>query len=163
MDFEQFKKLIPEYTENLLQGEELQSFREFLANSKEAQNELESYQKTWEMLSEVREIEPSPNYVSRFWTEISTRESWLERALKSFIKPRLVPTLATACVLLIVGFFVFKNYTQIQDPEAILAGLDEDEIEMVENIELAENFDIIEDIDFLEDLDIIEELDSLET
>ena len=119
------------------------------------------------MLGGAEEIQPEPGYVGRFWTKLSLEQSWQERLSKAiregFTRRRLIPALATASVLIIVGSVALNNYYQLRKTDQILASLSQDDLAMVENIELAENFELIEEMDFLEDLDIIENLDVFES
>ncbi len=167
MDCRAIKKMIPIYLDGELQPQENQSVKDHLAGCPACQRELEAFNESWDMLGELGDIEPQPGFVGRFWTRLSCEQSWQERfwqgLSESFSKRRLVPALATACVVVIVGSFALRNYFQVRQTNQMLAELNEEDFAMVENIELAENFDLIQEMDFLEDLDIIAGLDILET
>lgn len=167
MRCDQAKKIIPVYMDAGLGQEETRLVKEHIASCAACRRELEAFEQSWDMLGEWRNIAPRPGYVSRFWTRVSEELSWQERigkAIKEGLRNRRpAPAFVTACLIIIVGIFALRHYFQIQDTDQMLAGLREDELEMVENIELAENFEIIADIDFFEDMDVIESSDSLET
>jgi len=166
MKCQEIKKIISSYLEEDLQPKQFHMVTEHLNGCSGCQRELEIFQKSWALLSHVENIEPKADYISRFWTEVSLRKPWTEKILEAVKEyapqKRLIPALATACLILVMGFFAVKNYLYINDEKA-LASLSQDDLEMVQSMELAENYDIIEDIEFFEDLEIIENLDSLES
>lgn len=168
MKCQDIKKLIPEYIENDLQPKQNHIVAEHLLDCQVCRHEVETMKKTWGLLTQLPGLEPNPNYISRFWTELSLRQQpWHEKALETILgylpQRRLAPALATACLVLIMGLFAVKNYLYISKSEEALANLNQDDLEMVEFVDLAENYDIIEEIEFLEDLEIIENLDTLDT
>lgn len=166
MKCQEIKKIIPSYLEEDLQPKQFQMVTEHLNGCSGCQRQLEIFQKSWALLGRLENIEPKADYISRFWTEVSSRKSWYEKALetvKEYVpQKRLIPAFATACLILVMGFFAVKNYFYINDEKA-LASLSQDDLEMVQSMELAENYDMIKDIELFEDLDVIENLDSLES
>jgi len=167
MNFEEFKRQIPEYLEKELEPQKFQEFEEYLSNHPEAQKELKAFQQSWDMLDEVETIEPSPNYISRFWTTVSEEKTWQEKLKKGFkealVGRRLAPVMGTVFILMIVSIFAIKNYIDIQRTDQMVAYLNENDLEMIEHVEMAENFDILEDMEFYEDLEIIENIDALQS
>lgn len=167
MDCQEIKKLIPVYLDKELEPQESQQVREHLSGCPVCQKELEAFEESWAMLGELDEVRPEPGFVGRFWTRLALEQSWQERISEAvrngLFQKRLVPALATACIVVIVGSFALNNYFRIQNTDQMLSDLSREDLAMVENIELAENLDLIEEMDFLEDLDIIENLDILET
>ena len=167
MNCAQVKKLIPVYLDGELEGDEIRLVKEHLAACPACQQEMRAFEKSWEMLDTWEDIEPTPGYVSRFWSTVSQQRPWQEK-LSRFVRERLLnrrltPALATACVVVLVGLFALRIYWQVQESQNLLVDLSEEELEMVENMELVENFDILENMEFLEDLEIIENLDALES
>ncbi len=162
----QVKKIITVYMDGELGREEARLVKEHIASCAACRAELAAFEQSWAMLKDGDGIQPRPGYVSRFWTRVSEELPWQERIGKdiheSLWNRRLAPAFVAACLVLVVGVFAVRNYFQMQDTHQMLAGLEEDEMEMVENMELAENFDLIEDMDFWEDMDVIENTDSLE-
>ncbi len=166
MNCESIKKLMPIYLEGELQPQESKEVKDHLASCLLCQKEISAFERSWDMLDEIADIEPAPDYVSRFWTELSLRTPWHEAILKNLSaglsKRPLVPVLATTCIMIIVGFLSIQNYFNGRLSDEGLAHLNEGYFEMVANMELIEHYEIIEDIDFLVDLEVIENLDVLE-
>lgn len=165
MRCDQVKKIIPVYMDGELGREETRLVKEHITSCAACCREIEAFEQSWAMLGEWKDIPPRSGYISRFWTRVSQELSWRERigkAVKEGLQNRLpAPAFVTACLIIIVGILASRYYSHIRDTDQMLAGLREDELEMVENIELAENFELIEDMDFFEDMEIIENLDSL--
>ena len=55
------------------------------------------------------------------------------------------------------------QYLQKPQTVAVLAELDEAEMEMIANIDLAEHYEVIHELDFFSDFEIIENLNGVET
>lgn len=167
MDCKDIKTLIPVYLDNELEPQESQLVRNHLADCPHCQNEFEAYERSWAMLGEIEDIQPEPGFIGRFWTRLSLEQSWHEKLIgavqENLLKNQLIPALATACIIVVMGSFALNNYFQTQKTNQVLASLNEEDFIIVENIELAENLDLIEQIDFLEDLDTIENLDIFES
>ena len=164
MECQAVKKLIPEYSESSLSNSQREAVKQHLLTCSTCQKELRLYEKSWEILTQWKNLEPAPGYISRFWTKLSLEKSWKEKifvgAQEFLLKRDFAPVrILTLCTLIVFGVFYFNAVTAL---EKELAGMDIDEIEFVENVELAEYFDVIEDIDFLEDMEIIENLDQLQ-
>ena len=165
------KKILPLYMEGELKPNENQAVTEHLNACLGCRQEKEALAKAWNLLSTWEDVQPSSNYVSRFWTEVSLRQPWQEKFLDQLTRflpnPRWTPAFAAVCLVVIAGLFSFYNYRQVQKsntiPVTIPVNLVEVDLEMIENMELAENYEmIVEDIDFLEDLNVIENLDTLD-
>jgi len=167
MECHEIQKLIPLYQDEELESQEHQLVKGHLAGCLSCQKEFQALEQSWAMLGELEEIEPQPGFVGQFWTDLSLQETWSEKFRRQIqdIMPnrQLMPALATACVVMVVGFLTFHNYQQIKGTDQLLAQLSDDELEMVQNIELAESFELIENIEFFEDFNIIANLDALET
>ncbi len=166
MNCQEVKKLMPVYLDKELEPQESQLVKDHLAGCPACQNELEIFERSWAMLDTLEDLPPDPGFVGRFWTRLSTEQSWHEKWLEGiqekWLNKQLVPVLVTACVFVIVGSFVMNNYIHMQRTGKAATGLSEEDQVIVENVELVENLDVIEEIDFLEDLDVIEDLDILE-
>lgn len=162
------QKLIPPYLEEELQPNESKLVTEHLKGCALCQKEKALFAQAWDLLPAWEDIQPSSDYISRFWTELSLREPWYARAWNQvkalLVEPRRrwAPALAALCLIAAVSILTFHNYRQIEEPEALLAGLNATDLEMMEYMELAENYEMLENLEFLEDLDIIEDLDTLE-
>jgi hypothetical protein len=166
MRCDQVKKIIPVYMDGELGREETLLVKEHITSCAACCREIEAFEQSWAMLGEWKDIPLRSGYISRFWTRVSEELSWQERIIEGFregLRRRPAPAFVAACLALLVGIFALRNYFQTQTTDQMLANLEEDEMEMVENMELAENFDIIEDMDFFEDMEIIESAENLET
>ena len=82
---------------------------------------------------------------------------------RTWTPKHLVPALAGACALLVVGIFSWQQYQVQQQTQQLLAGLNNGGLDMIQHLDLVENFEIIQQMDFLEDFDLIEQLDTLKT
>ncbi len=157
------KKLLPLFLDNELQADEYKHVNDHVSSCVSCEKEIFLYQQSWKMLEMAENIEPQAGYMSRFWTELSTRKTWVQtifEVVKGLLwSKRLVPVFATASVLLLVGIFSIRNYYNLSDSQTMLASLSVSDLEMVEYVELAENLEIIENIDFYEDMELLENLD----
>ena len=157
------QNLIPMYLDEALEAEEIEKVSSHVKGCSLCQKELANYKASWDMLGEWTDIQPSANYVSRFWTKVSLQKKWYEKLWEIIQEniqyKRLVPVLVTACVMMVVSSVFMYNYSQKGIDNRRLAKVDVMDIEMVENIELAENLDVIENLEFFEDFEIIESLD----
>ena len=162
MDLQKAKTLIPEYLDGSLQPYHLQEFKQMLVKSPQLQKEVEVYQKTWDLVRQTKEIEPSAGYVSHFWTRLAQEET----------KPKTVfariqvwgqsfhfkPIFVGACVTFLLGAVAIKTSIEYQATQHKLAQLSAEEVEMIEEIDIAENLEIIEDLEFYENMDVIEKV-----
>lgn len=166
MECKKAAELIPLFLDNQLEADRIQSVKEHLAICAHCQKEIRLYEKSWELLSDYKAIEPQPDYISRFWTRLSLETSWYEELIQGLkgvlLQRRLVSILTAVSIFIVAGFLSYRNLP-IGGPEKELAKMNPDEIELVEHLELAQHFDIIENIDTIEDLDVVENLDSLES
>ncbi len=167
MECKQVRQLMAVFLDGALKNDEIDAIGRHLESCEACRREAVKYHKSWDLLSTWNDIEPPPAYVSRFWTRLageSPSGQGILGALKDILVPRkLVPVLGTLSVMVVVGFFVMNNYLLSKDAERVLAKMDPQEFELVQNLELAQHFDVIENIDTIEDLEVIENLDSLES
>ncbi|MBU0469003.1 MAG: zf-HC2 domain-containing protein [Candidatus Omnitrophica bacterium] len=163
MDCKRLKSQIYEYLDNELQEADMQQFSEHLGACAECQKAYEAIKRTWDALEVLPNVEPTPNYMSRFWAEVATRQNVVDRARarlsQMFLTWKLVPVYVSLC--LAISVFAIRNYMQFEQSRQILAEMSQEEIEMVEYIELAENYELIDEIEFFEDFEIIQNLDDL--
>ena len=174
MNCQSIQKLIPLFLDQELSSHEVSMFQSHLKECPACQKELKAYQRSWELLKDWKDVEPSPGYVGRFFSELSQRTSWCEEVLKPFperilqnfklifFKKRNVQAWVVSFVIVIVVLLGRWNYFQ-QGREENLANLNVKEIEFLEHFELARHFEVIENIDLLEDMDILENLDPLKS
>ena len=121
----------------------------------------DEYQAVLRLLERIKESMPVPELsekrassilwsVKRELTKENAKPSWWKEWL---VRPgRLVPALATACLVLIT--FGWFGMDLIQSPDT-----DQDSMgPSVENQAVVKDLELIKDIDFLEDLDTLQEL-----
>ncbi len=163
MDCQNIRKLIPTYLDQELDNEQTAMVKDHTSKCVACQKELNQYQKSWDMLDHLQEIEPDPHYMSRFWTKVSEEKPWYETILDNIrtglFANKLIPALAVSCFLFVMSFTVFQRYQSANMDQQILE-LSKEDYDVVSTLELVENLDIIEDIDLIEELDIIDSLDT---
>ncbi len=166
MNCQETKKLIPVYLDDELEASDRQRVAEHLRACADCQAEARAIEKSWELLGAIKAIEPDPNYRIRFWRSVDTRSPLhariLQRVRAAFLQRRWVPAIAAAAIVLLVSVITIVQYLQKPHVPAVLAALNDTELEMVANIELAEDYEIIEDMDFFSDFEIIENMNGLE-
>lgn len=166
MNCQETKKLISVYLDNELETADHQRVAEHLRACADCQAEVRAIEKSWELLGAIKAIEPDPNYRVRFWRSVDTRSplhaSILQHVQTVFLQRRWVPAMAAAAIVLLVSVITIVQYLQKPQVPAVLAALNDTELEMIANIELAEDYEIIEDMDFFSDFEIIENMNGLE-
>jgi len=120
MNCKKVKKLIPLYIEDALELKQKEQVQDHVSVCLLCHKEIEQFKQAWEMLGEVEPISPRTDYVSRFWTEVSSRTSLsgkLQRSFfESFKKKRLAYAVSTFCVaILVVSSFLYVNQRQAVD------------------------------------------------
>ncbi len=167
MDCQKIQKLIPLYLDANLEDRESQTVREHLKDCPHCQNELDLFEKSWDLLSKWEDVEPDPGYTSRFWTRLSSERAWHEQLLvnfKEFFAMKKRPLAwATASVAAIVCALTFSNYLMTFKTNNKLAVMNPQELELLAELELVQDLDIIENIDWLEDWEVIEDFDTTES
>jgi predicted anti-sigma-YlaC factor YlaD len=166
MECRKIKKIIPIYLDHELSADDHRLVAEHLRTCPDCLAEARTIEKSWEVLRELDEIKPAPQYIARFWRALDTQMPWYEKILRDvqtvFLQRRWVPVLAGAAVIVFVGGIVTLQFFQRPETVSFLAELNATELEMVVNFELAEDYEIIKDIDFFSDLEVIENLDGFE-
>jgi len=113
--------------------------------------------RAWDLLDLAPQIDPSPDFMSRFWTKAAAQESGFERFLKGmkvFLgNGRLIPVATSLSLMLIVGSTVLVHQINFQNG---LNQLKPDDIEMLQHMDLAEHFDTIKDLGVIRDLDTMQ-------
>jgi len=116
--------------------------------------ENQQMSRAWQMLDLAPEIEPSPDYVSRFWTKASLQESRYERLLGRWKnlwgERRLIPIVTVLSLMLIIGSTGIIQQINMQNK---LSQIKPDDVEMLQNFDLAQHFETIKDLDVIRDLD----------
>ena len=165
MNCDAIKTLIPLYLDNELSAKELEQVKNHLAGCPVCAQECQAQQSVWQLLGEYEEIQPEPGFIGRFWTRVASQTTWQEKLLEKlnvgvWRQPWVYASLGL-CLALIIGSLLFWQ-NQYPKSSELLANVNEEELEMLENLELVENFDVIQDMEFYEDLEVIENLENLE-
>ncbi len=166
MNCRKIKELISVYLDGELGGQEQRLLKSHLATCRQCREEVEAIEKAWNMLGEVEKIDPDPNYIARFWTRVETQMPWYKKILpnirENMFRRRLVPALAMACVLILVGVVTIRHISYFPEADSMVAKLSEVDLDLVESFDIIENFEIIQEIDFLSDFEIIESVDQFD-
>jgi len=166
MDCSEIIKLIPLYLDGELEADEHLHVQSHLDACTECRREARAIQATWEMIDELDDIQPDPNFQTRFWSRVANQTSWQEKFLNDIkdliFDRRLVPALAAAGLILCVSSVATYKYIQTSSSDGFMAEFSDADLDMMDNIDLAENFDLIRNIDLISDLEIIEELDDMD-
>ncbi|MBW2412386.1 MAG: zf-HC2 domain-containing protein [Deltaproteobacteria bacterium] len=166
MDCSEIKKRIPEFLDAQLDPDEHQRVQSHLETCTECGREARAIQRAWELVGELDDIQPDPNFETRFWARIAEQTSWQDkffgeiRAL--FLNRRLLPALAAAGLILCISVVATYKYLQTSQSDNFMVEFSGADLDMVDNIELVENLDLIRDLDLLSDLEIIEDLDDMD-
>ena len=138
MECAEIKRLLPLFVDDALDSEQRTDIQVHLSSCPHCQKELQAYRRSWDVLKSWPVLEPSPDYISRFWTNLTLRTPWYHHAgefLKRYVlAPRVAPVWVTACLLLVLSAFVARNYWQIQETEMLLTNLSVEEVELIDNI-----------------------------
>ena len=162
MDCHEIKKLIPLYLDHGLDEADRQKVEVHVQNCPDCRREARMLEKSWDLLVEIKAVEPDPNYLARFWKSVDARKPWYagiyQDVLAGFQRRRWAPALVGALIVALITAIAAVQFLQKPNDLAVLAELDENEWEMVADIDLAEHYEIIHQLDFFTDFDIIENL-----
>lgn len=122
MNCEELRINISAFLEGDLSGEEEKNFGEHVESCSQCSDELEAHRKTWQMLGEWEDVEPSPRFNANFWEAVEKdpeaysigKPSWWQQfsgAIASGFTYR-VPAWSVAVLLMIAvlaGHFTFPR------------------------------------------------------
>jgi predicted anti-sigma-YlaC factor YlaD len=165
MKCREFGECIGEYVDGELAASLKADFDRHMAECLSCRKSYESIAGAWESLKGLPETEPSPAFVSRFWTKVAAeggarREHPAILFKNVFLNRKWVPV---AMVLSAFVVFVSFNVIKIDPVGNVLSQLSGSDLELIENFELVEHFDVINDLEELQDADVIQELDHLQS
>jgi predicted anti-sigma-YlaC factor YlaD len=167
MDCHEIKKLIPLYLDHELNATDYQKVEAHLLNCADCRSEARAIEQSWDLLGEIKAVEPDPNYLVRFWQSVDAQMPWYAKLYKNvqavFPQRRWIPALAGGVMVVLISTIATVQYLQKPQAVDVLTELNEAEMEMVANIDLAEHFEVIHELDFFSDFEIIENLSGLET
>lgn len=156
-----FKKWIGEYVDGELAGTVKAECDSHVLECAACRKEYEVMARAWDAAGHLPSIEPSPAFVSHFWTKVATQESTNKNAASVlqniFARRRWVPAAVVLSVAIIIASLGSFHHEPVACDISMLGGSD---AEFAENVELAEHLDVIKDMDWLQDLDVIQEMDA---
>jgi predicted anti-sigma-YlaC factor YlaD len=165
MECHEIKKLIPVFLDHELSDADDQQVKAHLLNCPDCQREARAIEKSWDLLGELKAVEPDPNYMARFWQSVDVQMPWYSKIYENvqavFLQRHWVPAMAGAVIVVMISTIATMQYLKKPNAAAVLVELNEAELEMVANIDLAEHYEIIHELDFFSDFDIIENLNGL--
>lgn len=145
MECREVKKNLSAYLDREMDPSLINGIEAHLQSCPDCLLESQQISKAWALLDLAPKIEPSPDYMSRFWTKVATQESVNERLLRGFKsllgKRRLIPLFTVLSLMLMIG------------STDVIQQINTDDVEMLQNIDLAEHFDTIKDLEVIRDLD----------
>ena len=156
----EFKKWVGDHVDGELIGSLRGDLDYHMAECPSCRQSYEAMAKAWDILGELPEIEPSPAFVSRFWTKVAAQGNRKDRFANIFHYPKWMPVAITLSMIVIVGSL---NVFSINSKQGEMSRLSGSDFEIIENIELAEHLDVINDIDWLQDMDVIQDLDFMQS
>jgi len=166
MEKEKVKQLLPQYIEKELQPHIYQQVTDAIRVDSELQEEEKLLRDSWSMLSDTDEITPSADYISRFWTSVSTQQSFAQKLgmvfKEYFLSRKLVPIWVGACAVIIIFSLFIKQDPIKNSLNQNIAYLSIEDVQLIEDLDLIENYELIEDLEFLQDMEEIEEIKVLE-
>lgn len=162
MKCDDIKKMIPVYLDGELKEPEAGTVKEHLAECASCRKEAHAFGRAWKLMGEYADIEPDSAYVSRFWTELARRKSWVERLRDKFSHPaQWRPAFVTLSIIVLLSVIVFRQSFTPSSVGQQMVAIDNTDLEIIENIELVEDLDLIQDIEFWQDIDDIEQMDTV--
>jgi predicted anti-sigma-YlaC factor YlaD len=167
MNCTDIRNLLPVYLDGELDASEQRWVTVHLDACEACRREAAIIAKSWEMLGELRDIEPNPFYVSRFFARVAERRPWHAKwvdILRSALSHRrLLPVMAAAGLVVLIGIGVTMVQERTDaDPRLAAVQLNGLDVELFESLEIADNFELINEIELLSDMEIIQELDWIE-
>jgi len=166
MDCQKIQKLIPIYLDQQLETAKHRQVEAHLLGCPDCRREARAIEQSWDLLGEIETLKPDPNYIARFWHSVDAQMPWHAKIFKNvqavFLQRHWAPALAAAVIVVLVITLATVQYLQNPIEPAVLAELDESELEMIADIDLAEHYEIIRELDFFSDFEIIENLNGFE-
>jgi len=161
MNCEEIEKLLPDYLTDNVSAAERSEIAAHLSSCPGCQTEAAQQERTWGLLGKLSVIEPEPGYVSRFWTRLAQEKPWHLRAWdlakERLLAPRISPVYLALGVVLLVGYMTLSTTLGVKRSADEFSGLNNEQVEFLEDAELAENYELIQDLDVLIDLDMMED------
>ena len=155
MECREVKNNLSAYHDQELDAGLMKEIEDHLGSCPGCLQESREILRAWDSLDLAPKIEPSPDYMSRFWTKAAAQEPAYERFLKGIKvlwgNSRFIPVATTLSLMLIIGSTVLVHQINLQNG---LNQLKPDDIDMLQHIDLAEHFETLKDLGVIRDLDI---------
>ena len=107
MDCHEIKKVIPLYLDHELNAADYQQVEAHLLNCSDCRSEARAIEQSWDLLGEIKAVEPDSNYLVRFWQSVDAHTPWYAKVNKNvqavFLQRRWVPALAGALIVVLFG------------------------------------------------------------
>lgn len=150
MDCKKIRQMFSDYIDEMLEDKKQETFKGHIASCERCRKDLAEYQVSWKMLDAGEPIEPSPDYVSQFWTELSRKPSgykvildWIRNIL---LPRRMVYKFVLVSATLIAVYISVFNYVDNSKMRTLLINMSDEELEMIENFDLIANLDLFENV-----------------
>ncbi len=180
------KKMMALYLDDGLSEKDKRLVQDHCVACSDCEAELNLFRQTWDLCGEPEVIEPRADFVSQFWTRLSSEQTIFDKyrfKMRNFLlfkKPAFSMVIGGVFVLLIsivsmqnLGWFEHEDVLIVQkeqDPiisgkimqEVVVAKKGVQEVEWIpldESIELVEDMEIIENLDFFENMEMLEQFD----
>lgn len=156
MTCDQILREIPDYLEGLLEAPEAARVAEHLSACPACRAEAERQEAVWEMLGADEPVEAPADLARRVLERAAPREGSGPAGILRFVPRRrwAVPALAAAAVLVLaVGALVLQRASKEAPP---LAGLTEEERQVVAHLDLLEDYELLDNLDMVENLELLE-------
>ncbi len=155
MSCDPIRPMLAAYSEGLLKPDEASKVSEHLSACPACQAEADRHAEVWELLAADEPVEPPADLARRVLEKVRDEgrtgpgrvirfPTWRRWAASAF---------AAAAVLLVVGTLVLQRGSK-EGPA--LAGLSEEERQVVANLELLEDYDLLENFDLVENMELLE-------
>ena len=153
----EFKYHLSEYVDGELSPALRKACEGHLSICAECRKAHQALQSAWKALGDLPAVEPSSDYVGRFWTRVADREAkknpWAGVWHVFSVRQQM------GFSMLVLGALILLSAVNLYKADnGSSASVD---IELIQNIELAEHFDDINEIDEWSDADLIQALDEL--
>jgi len=156
--------LLIEYCEGTLDAQGARMVEEHVHTCADCHAALAAYQSSWELLGAGEELEPPRDYVSRFWSVLAERRTWVERCIELVKEGRMVRRYAYRYAFIVVAILalnisLYKSVEAVQTKQMLMA-MNDDELAMLVEYTVVANLDLLENLDVVESLHVLDVLEN---
>lgn len=161
MKCKKIKEHLVSYLDKELEANIKDEVEKHLESCNECSAHFKEIKKSFEMVGDFGEIEPSADFDKKFFAKLDALKEekkefdvhgLLEKIKDFLFGYRRIPAYAVSAVVVLLLAFVFMNKFVMEPREMEVANL----------YELLSNYEVINDIELIENLDVIENLEILE-